>query len=155
MAWIDVDFDTEIWRIGDTKNQEPRRVVLSGPAVVVLQRRQAHRAAVDPTNPWVFPGRIHGRPFTEPKRAWERILERADIQDLRIHDLRRTHGSWMLEGGADLMVIGKALGHKDYSSTLVYARLDLDPVRKAVEKTARALSPRLSSVGAADQEKEG
>ena len=111
--------------------------------------------SVDPTNPWVFPGRVQGRPFAEPKRAWERILERADIEDLRIHDLRRTHGSWMLEGGADLMVIGKALGHKDISSTLVYARLDLDPVRKAVEKTARALSPRLKSVDAVERENKG
>ena len=73
--------------------------------------------------------------------AWERVCDRAGLEDLRVHDLRRTHGSWMLAGGADLQVISKALGHKDYSSTLVCARLDTAPIRKAVEKTVARLAP--------------
>lgn len=146
MAWVDVGLDSEVWRIPDTKNQEPRRVVLAGPAMVILRRRMEVQSQIDPHGEWVFPGRVHGKHFADPKKAWERVLSRAGIEDLRMHDLRRTHASWMLEGGADLTVIGKALGHKDFASTLVYARLDLDPVRKAVEKTARALSPKLKGV---------
>jgi len=143
MRWRELDFERELWRIPDTKTGEPRRVVLAGPALVILRRREASRSAAIE---WVFPGKRPGRPLNDPKRAWERILDRAGIEDLRIHDLRRTHGSWMLEGGADLMVIGKALGHKDLGSTQVYARLNDDPVRKHVERTARALSPKPFSI---------
>lgn len=139
MRWMDIDLDSETWRIPEPKNQEPHRVVLAGLAMVILTRRDEAR---DPEVPRVFPGRVPGKPFQEPKRAWARILDRAGIDDLRVHDLRRTHGSWMLAGGADLPTIAKALGHRDFHSTLVYARLDLDPVRKAVERTTRALGPK-------------
>jgi integrase len=110
--------------------------------LAILEQRKAVRDAEQPNAGWVFPGRVHGQPLAEPKRAWERVLDRAGIDDLRIHDLRRTHASWMLAGGADLTIIGKALGHKDHGSTLVYARLDLDPIRKHVESTVDALAPK-------------
>lgn len=146
MAWADVDLEHEVWRIPETKNGDARRVVLAGPTMAILNRRHEARERDNPYHPWVFPGRVSGNPLTDPKRAWERIKDRANLEDLRIHDLRRTHASWMLEGGADLTVIGKALGHKDFESTLVYARLDLDPVRKAVDQTVRALSPKLRAL---------
>jgi integrase len=142
MAWRDLDLVDGIWRIPDTKSGEPRRVVLAAPTLAILEQRKAVRDAEQPNAGWVFPGRVHGQPLAEPKRAWERVLDRAGIDDLRIHDLRRTHASWMLAGGADLTIIGKALGHKDHGSTLVYARLDLDPIRKHVESTVDALAPK-------------
>jgi integrase len=143
MQWSEVDLDSEVWRIPEPKNHEPRRVVLAGPALVILKRRDLEAS---PGVPWVFPGGAPGKPVQELKRPWDRILNRAGIDDLRIHDLRRTHASWMLAGGADLPTIAKALGHRDFHSTLVYARLDLDPVRKAVERTVQNLAPKLKLV---------
>jgi integrase len=64
---------------------------------------------------------------------------KARLTDLRIHDLRRTLGSWQAATGASLAVIGKSLGHKDMASTMVYARLDLDPVRQSMEKATSAI----------------
>lgn len=61
------------------------------------------------------------------------------MRDLRLHDLRRTHGSWMAANGASLPMIGKALGHKNPSTTAIYARLNLDPVRLAVAQASTAL----------------
>lgn len=75
----------------------------------------------------------------EPKRAWAAIRQRAGIPDVRIHDLRRTLGSWMAVAGTSLQVIGKSLGHRDLKSTEVYARLSVDPVREAVEKATAAM----------------
>lgn len=54
--------------------------------------------------------------------------------DLRIHDIRRTIGSYQAITGASLQIIGKSLGHKSSQSTQVYARLDLDPVKASLEK---------------------
>lgn len=66
-------------------------------------------------------------------------VENARLADLRIHDLRRTFGSWQAITGASLLVIGKSLNHKSPAATAIYARLDLDPVRSAVEKATAAM----------------
>lgn len=56
-----------------------------------------------------------------------------------IHDLRRTLGSWQAKTGASLLVIGKSLNHKSQQATLIYARLDLDPVRESVKAATDAM----------------
>ncbi|WP_136066363.1 tyrosine-type recombinase/integrase [Modicisalibacter radicis] len=56
------------------------------------------------------------------------------LANLRIHDLRRTLGSWQARHGASLAIIGKSLNHKSVQSTAIYARLDIDPVRDSVTR---------------------
>lgn len=63
----------------------------------------------------------------------------ARLKDLRIHDMRRTLGSWQAATGASLVVIGKSLGHKDLASTQIYSRLNLDPVRDSMQIATRAM----------------
>ncbi len=129
MRWEDVNLESALWRIPDTKIGEPHTVALSPEAIAVLSKRK-ESAKGD----YVFPGPGKSKHLEEPKRAWVGVLERAGIKELRLHDLRRTHGSWMAASGASLLMIGKALGHKNESTTAIYARLDLDPVRTAVKK---------------------
>jgi integrase len=56
-----------------------------------------------------------------------------------LHDLRRTLGSWQAKTGASLAIIGKSLNHKSPQATLIYARLDLDPVRASVNTATAAM----------------
>lgn len=63
----------------------------------------------------------------------EKVHLPATMMDIRIHDIRRTFGSYQALAGASLQVIGKSLGHKSQVSTQVYARLNLDPVRSSIE----------------------
>lgn len=63
----------------------------------------------------------------------------ACIADLRIHDLRRTLGSWQAVTGASLPMIGRTLAHKNVSTTAIYARLNLDPVRESMQKATTAM----------------
>lgn len=60
-------------------------------------------------------------------------MDDAGLKDLRIHDLRRTLGSWQAITGANTYVIGRSLGHKSDQSTSVYARLHNDPVKMSVK----------------------
>jgi integrase len=69
-----------------------------------------------------------------------------ELSDLRIHDLRRTLGSWQARTGASLAIIGKSLNHKSVQTTATYARLDRDPVRQSVE---RATSEMFAAAGIA------
>ncbi len=66
-------------------------------------------------------------------------IDNVRIPDLRIHDLRRTLGSWQAKTCASLAIIGKSLNHKNQSTTAIYARLDLDPVRAAVNTATTAM----------------
>ena len=61
------------------------------------------------------------------------------LPDMRIHDLRRSLGSWQAVTGASSYVIGKSLGHKSQQATAIYARLNLDPVRASVERATEAM----------------
>lgn len=62
-----------------------------------------------------------------------------DMTDLRIHDLRRTLGSWQAKAGTSLPIIGKSLNHKSIQATAIYARLDLDPVRQSINTATQAI----------------
>jgi integrase len=88
---------------------------------------------------WVFPGWGSTGHLTEPKMAWQRIRTRAGVPDVRIHDLRRTLGSWLSGQGYNLQLIGKALNHSSVSTTQIYARLDINPLREALERNARLM----------------
>lgn len=63
--------------------------------------------------------------------------EQFSIDNLRIHDLRRTLGSWQAKAGASLVMIGKSLNHKSVQTTAIYAHLDKEPVRASVELATR------------------
>jgi len=67
------------------------------------------------------------------------VTEDYRLDNLRIHDLRRTLGSWQAKTGASLVVIGKSLNHKNQATTAIYARLDLDPVRASVNTATAAM----------------
>lgn len=62
-----------------------------------------------------------------------------DMTDLRLHDLRRTLGSWQAKTGASLAIIGKSLNHKTLQATAIYSRLDVDPVRQSMKAAVSAM----------------
>ncbi len=67
----------------------------------------------------------------------EEVALPPSLLDLRIHDIRRTFGSYQALTGASLPIIGRSLGHKSLRSTQIYARLDLDPIRMSIEQATR------------------
>ena len=136
MQWAELDWSRSEWRIPPekAKGDEPISVALTPVVVEILARRKASSLS-----DWVFPGKGKTGHLVEPKTAWRRILERAALSDLRLHDLRRTLGSWQAATGASLPIIGKSLGHSSLQATQIYARLDLDPVRAAVNKAVDAM----------------
>lgn len=134
MRWDEINFHSATWRIAVTKNSEPQVVHLPEQAVTILTERKLHSLS-----PWVFPGEGKSGHLADPKKAWGRILAVAGIENLRIHDLRRTLGSYQAATGASGYIIGKSLGHKSQQSTAIYARLNLDPVRASVNKATEAM----------------
>jgi len=137
MRWEDLHLELALWRIpGAVAKAKAVIVVPLVPAAVEIltRRKQAINGS-----PWVFPSYGKTGHIVEVKGAWKRILERAKLADVRPHDLRRTLGSWQAMQGASLSVIGKSLGHQQVSTTAVYARLQLAPVRQSVENATTAM----------------
>ena len=136
MSWENISFDDKTWYMpGDsTKNGESQLLPLVDKAIKILKARKKCSEA---GNKWVFPSPTSASGhLQEPKNAWRRILKKAGIEDLRLHDLRRTVGSWMSIAGANTYIIGKALNHKNSQSTDVYVRLNnIDPIREFMEKS--------------------
>ncbi|MCL4486329.1 MAG: site-specific integrase [Nitrospirae bacterium] len=149
MRWRDIDLPAGTWTVPgeNSKNGSPMTVILPPEAVEILRNRKGNGSL------FVFEGDGKSGHIVEPKGAWERILKRSGLENVRIHDLRRTLGSWMTIQGTSLSITGRALGHKTSQATSVYARLNLDPVRTAVEstvktmlETARASGPQESKI---------
>jgi integrase len=136
MRWDEIDWKRALWLIPaeKAKSDENIAVVLMPVVLQILENRKASSLS-----PWVFPGSGKTGHLVEPKTAWTRILARAGLTDLRLHDLRRTLGSWQAATGASLPIIGKSLGHQSLEATKVYARLNLDPVRESVYRATQAM----------------
>ncbi len=133
--WEDVNLASAIWRIPDTdsKNGEPMIITLGAEAVQIFEARNPQN------NGFVFPALSATGHITPPKKRWQNLLHRCGIDNLRIHDLRRSLGSWQAIMGASLVIIGKSLGHKSADATMIYARLNTDPVRASVSAATSAM----------------
>lgn len=132
--WEDVDLKAAELRIPAPKQGKPHRVPLSGPAVEILAALPRLES-----NPHVFPGRKPGAHLVNLNKPWNAIRADANLDGVRIHDLRRTVGSWLATSGHTLVLIGKVLGHTQARTTQVYTRLQTGPARAALEKHAEQL----------------
>ncbi|MHB8973594.1 MAG: tyrosine-type recombinase/integrase [Pirellulaceae bacterium] len=134
MRWADVNLDQATWTMPSTKTGR-HEVPLTQEALDVLKRRQRSKGESE----YVLPGRHERGHLMDPMRQWRGILERAGISNLRIHDLRRSLGSWQAITGASLTVVGKTLGHRRPETTAIYSRLSDDPVRRAMATATAAM----------------
>lgn len=128
LTWDNVDFDRREIRLADTKAGRPHVVPLSGPAVALLETLPRFAE-----NPHVFAGAHRGRPLRNVAGNWKRIRERSGLEDVRLHDLRRTVGSWLAASGASLILIGRVLNQTTPGVTSVYARLGDEARREALD----------------------
>lgn len=130
----DIDWHRAELKLADTKAGRPHYLPLSGSAMSVL-----HQIPEQEENDYLLCGRRKGRPLIELKMAWSRIRIAAGCPDVRIHDLRRTVGSWLAQAGNSLHLIGRVLNHSNPATTQVYAHFQQDAVRQALEDHGRRL----------------
>lgn len=134
MSWDEIDFDLGTWTIPGEKFKtgETHVLPLNTWALHILKLRKS-----ESSSKWVLPSpRRPGAHLAGTMKAWKRVLTLANVENLHIHDLRRTHASYMAIGGENQYVIAQMLGHKDPRSTAIYARLSVEPVRVATENFA-------------------
>ena len=136
LQWDYVDFERGCLRLPDSKTGA-KLVPLGAPALELLERLPRIKG-----NPYVLPGAVPGKHYVGLEKAWDRLRRRADLPDLRLHDLRHGFASTAAAMGESLLLIGSLLGHSDTTTTQRYAHLSSDPRRAAADR----ISGRLAAV---------
>lgn len=121
LRWAEVSFERRVLILPPERTKAGgrnryRTIPLSPSALALLQRRRQH-------GDFVFPMPSADKPIQNLYDVWQRVRKAANIDDVRLHDLRHTFASTALAAGAPLASVGRALGHSNASSTQRYAHL--------------------------------
>ena len=135
LEWDDIDFDNRLIMVRpkehwQTKTKASRNVPMNDTVYRILAERKNHKnrnklVFVSPCGTPFRPDDLYGR--------FKPLLKRLKIEG-NVHSLRHTFASHLVMSGVDLATVGQLLGHKDISTTMIYAHLAPEHVRKAVEK---------------------
>jgi integrase len=135
VKWTDINWTRKEIRLGDTKAGRIHYVPISSVAEEILKEIPQMVGC-----PYVFAGRDGGDTYLiNINKPWLRIRNVAQMEDVRLHDLRRTVGSWLAQSGHSLQLIGKVLNHSNEATTKVYAHLQDDDARRALETHGEAV----------------
>lgn len=129
--WRHVDLERRAWLIPTSKTGKARHVPLSQAAIDVIEQLPRFERV-----PYLLPNPVSGKPYTDIKHPWDTARREAGLDDLRIHDLRHSAASFMINSGVDLFAVGRILGHASYQSTQRYSHLANDTLLAAVEAGA-------------------
>ena len=114
--WSDIDWGGHTLAVGRTKNGEP---VLAPLSLAALERLRVIPQMDG--NPYIICGKLVGQHRVNLRSAWVRVRSTAGLLSVRLHDLRRTVGSWLVQSGESLHMVGAVLNHKDPKTTAGYA----------------------------------
>jgi integrase len=132
--WEHVDVARRKWLIPMSKTGKARYVPLATAAVEVIEALPRIEGS-----PYLIPNPATGEPFVSIKHAWQTARRRAGLSDVRIHDLRHSAASAMVNAGVDLFAVGKVLGHASFASSQRYAHVANETLVRAVEAAAATL----------------
>jgi len=138
-TWDQIDREKRVWRIPamNSKSKKIRAVPLNDSALEVL-------AQVDTKEGYVFVNKETGKPYTTVAKVWERLRKAADVPQLRLHDLRHSFASMLINSGRTIYEVQRILGHSDTKVTERYAHLD----QKTLQDAANTVSVAIRGAGA-------
>jgi len=134
LTWDAVDFERKHLRLADTKTGKSVRPLGESAAAVLetLPRIEGNR--------FVLPGSKPGEHLRAIERLWYAVRHAANLDGVRLHDLRHSYASFLASGGASLPLIGALLGHSNPVTTHRYSHLFDDPLRQATERASAILT---------------
>lgn len=128
--WKDVDLRQKLWRIPKTKSGKVRHIPLSAGALKLLKGLKEN---ADNKVDHIFANPRTGEPFVSVYYSWHMARRKAGLPELRIHDLRHSFASFLVNAGRSLYEVQELLGHADIRTTSRYAHLSRERLREAVE----------------------
>ena len=132
--WQDFDFSRRIWRIPMSKSGKARHVPLSDGAMTVLSTMPRKFECE-----WPFANPETGKPFCNIFSAWNTARKNARLSDVRMHDLRHSFASLLVNSGRTLYEVQHILGHTQVKTTQRYAHLSQDTLLAAANAATAAV----------------
>jgi integrase len=136
LEWRFINWDAGFARLPDSKTGA-RTLTLPRPALDILRRVQHDHSG---SSPFVFPGKRKGTWFTGIQKPWQRFRRDANLEDVRIHDLRHSFASLAVANGESLYLVGHVLGHRHAITTQRYAHVAVAPMLDVANRTAGRLA---------------
>ena len=131
--WEYVDWTSKTLLVPVSKTGKPRHIFLNSPALDLL------RALPRDESPYLFPSAVTKRPSPSLHFPWTRIRKRAQLESLRLHDLRHSFASFAVDQGVEIYTLQKLLGHSHAKATQRYAHL----TDRKLSDAARAVGARI------------
>jgi integrase len=131
--WTDFDLERRTWRIPLAKSGKSRHVPLSNAALSVLSQLPRFAGC-----PYVVPNPKTLQPFVSIYTSWNTARNAAGLPDVRMHDLRHSMASNMVNSGRSLYEVAKVLGHSQLKTTQRYSHLSQETLLAAVDAAADA-----------------
>jgi integrase len=135
--WEHIRFDNRIWFVPLAKSGQPRNIFLSDAAMAVLYRLR-QEPFFDPDSPFLFPNPKTSQPYACIFASWKIAREAAGLPDLRIHDLRHSYASALVNRGVSLYDVQKLLGHASIKTTQRYSHLSSERLLQSVAQADAA-----------------
>ena len=132
--WEDFDCDRLHWRIHTTKLGKPRFVPMSDGVVSLLGSIQRLGCQ------WVFANPKTRKPYVSIFCSWNTARAKAGLADVRIHDLRHSYASFLVNAGRSLYEVQRLLGHTQIKTTQRYAHLSHDTLLDATNSVNTTLA---------------
>jgi site-specific recombinase XerD len=135
-TWSQVNRQERVWRIPafNSKSKKVRSVPLNDSALQVLAELGTEGA-----HEHLFVNRRTGKRYTTIHKVWSRIRVKAGLPHLRIHDLRHSFASFLVNSGRSLYEVQQILGHSDPSVTQRYAHLSSKSLQEAASCASKAI----------------
>ena len=143
--WEHVDWQRRTLLVPVSKSGKPRTIALNGAAIALL--RSVSRVQ---SSEHVFPSPFTGHPFASLFYPWDRIRRRAGLTDVRLHDLRHSFASFLVNQGVSLYVVQGLLGHSQVRMTQRYAHLAPQTLVDAAEVVGTLICSDPTSAGAVE-----
>ena len=134
--WTDIDWVQRSWKISKNKSNKIRHIPLSLGAIDTLMQAKSHRMFRE-NSEYIFPNPNTLKPFSSFFFSWDAARKRAGIPELRVHDLRHSFASFLVNAGRSLYEVQELLGHADIKTTSRYAHLSRERLNAAVECVPR------------------
>ena len=126
--WEHIDWQKKTLLVPCSKSGRPRLIQLNSAALELL--RSLPR---EPENAFIFPSPVTGRPSASLHFPWTRIRKQAGLTEFRLHDLRHSFASFLVNKGVSIYVVQGLLGHANVRATQRYAHLANETLSDAAE----------------------
>lgn len=132
--WEHIDLDQRSWKVPLSKSGKARHIPLSNDAVELFKKLPRLRNC-----PYALPNPKTLKPYGDIHAQWHTACRKAGLKDVRIHDLRHTFASMLVNSGQSLFVVSRALGHSNIAQTARYSHLADDTLLAAADAAAKAM----------------